>query len=328
MPKRTPQEQRKMDEEDRDWAVQNVKEKGRICELPESHRKQAPPFLQCTVGGNEPFSTWAETQLWWDRFRPLQAAGNRNRRLQPEERDENGKDIARGWERFGKWADKADERTIGSGFSKFGPYSHDHKRIRLGSLGDPDKHCDYINASPIRLGGDYYIATQCPMKHTVSHFWQMVWEQDARVIVMLMAKSEVNHGNAVSYIPEEEGQTLEVKFVQGKASGEADTVGPSSEAPSKGGQPAHHLHMPHLPDLIHHEDRHSNLTATVKIESCIQDKTTLSQVSKLSLKRGEHRKTIWHYWFQAWPDRGTPSKECKMAVIELARQTRERASER
>ena len=31
----------------------------------------------------------------------------------------------------------------------------------------------------------YYIATQGPMENTVDDFWKMVWEQEAKVILMM-----------------------------------------------------------------------------------------------------------------------------------------------
>ena len=52
---------------------------------------------------------------------------------------------------------------------------------------------DYINAS--RLNDEYldrsWIVTQGPMDHTVEDFWQMVWQEDTRLIVMLTKTFEV-----------------------------------------------------------------------------------------------------------------------------------------
>ena len=47
---------------------------------------------------------------------------------------------------------------------------------------------EYINASPIdNLGEEApaFIATMCPKRSTFEHFWMMVWETGARVIVNL-----------------------------------------------------------------------------------------------------------------------------------------------
>lgn len=46
---------------------------------------------------------------------------------------------------------------------------------------------DFINASPLKL--DFalrdYILSQGPLESTAGDFWQMVWEQNTRIIVML-----------------------------------------------------------------------------------------------------------------------------------------------
>ncbi|CAF4068666.1 unnamed protein product [Rotaria sp. Silwood2] len=59
---------------------------------------------------------------------------------------------------------------------------------------------DYINASYVEVpvANRKYILTQGPLQATSSHFWQMVWEQNSRVIVMLTGLIEKG---CVSIIP-------------------------------------------------------------------------------------------------------------------------------
>jgi len=54
-------------------------------------------------------------------------------------------------------------------------------------LQTPIDDCDYINANWIRgyLNEHKFIATQGPILETIPHFWQMVVENDVKVIVML-----------------------------------------------------------------------------------------------------------------------------------------------
>ncbi|BFZ19287.1 hypothetical protein BsWGS_22326 [Bradybaena similaris] len=58
---------------------------------------------------------------------------------------------------------------------------YDHSRVKLS--GDSD----YINASFIEVpeANRRYILTQGPLEHTMGDFWQMVWEQGSKTIVML-----------------------------------------------------------------------------------------------------------------------------------------------
>lgn len=64
----------------------------------------------------------------------------------------------------------------------------ERSRVKLGVERNPE-HCDYINASFLHAAEDpsmFYIATQAPIPRTISDFWQMVAEQNVRVIVMLV----------------------------------------------------------------------------------------------------------------------------------------------
>ncbi|KAL1770964.1 receptor-type tyrosine-protein phosphatase-like N isoform X2 [Sigmodon hispidus] len=85
----------------------------------------------------------------------------------------------------------------------FLPY--DHARIKLKVESSPSRN-DYINASPIiehdpRMPA--YIATQGPLSHTISDFWQMVWESGCTVIVMLTPLVEDGVKQCDRYWPDE-----------------------------------------------------------------------------------------------------------------------------
>ncbi|KAK7939648.1 hypothetical protein WMY93_002974 [Mugilogobius chulae] len=82
---------------------------------------------------------------------------------------------------------------------------YDHTRVKLKTDMNPSKQ-DYINASII-FDHDprqpSYIATQGPLPHTVTDFWQMVWESGCTVIVMMTALVEDGEKQCERYWPDE-----------------------------------------------------------------------------------------------------------------------------
>ncbi|XP_041937653.1 LOW QUALITY PROTEIN: receptor-type tyrosine-protein phosphatase-like N [Alosa sapidissima] len=81
----------------------------------------------------------------------------------------------------------------------------DHSRVKLKAEGNPSR-TDYINASTIiehdpRMPA--YIATQGPLSHTISDFWQMIWESGCTVIVMMTALVEDGEKQCDRYWPDE-----------------------------------------------------------------------------------------------------------------------------
>ncbi|UJR38381.1 hypothetical protein I4U23_031051 [Adineta vaga] len=63
---------------------------------------------------------------------------------------------------------------------------------------------DYINANYIEVppANRKYILTQGPLESTASHFWQMIWEQNSRVIVMLTRLFEKGSPKCWLYYPD------------------------------------------------------------------------------------------------------------------------------
>ncbi|XP_069739763.1 tyrosine-protein phosphatase non-receptor type 1-like isoform X2 [Narcine bancroftii] len=77
----------------------------------------------------------------------------------------------------------------------------DHSRIKL-QQGDND----YVNASLIKMeeAQRSYILTQGPLPNTCGHFWEMVWEQKSRGVVMLNRLIEKGSIKCAQYWPSQE----------------------------------------------------------------------------------------------------------------------------
>ncbi|XP_073165533.1 tyrosine-protein phosphatase non-receptor type 1 isoform X4 [Lepidochelys kempii] len=81
----------------------------------------------------------------------------------------------------------------------------DHSRIKL-TRGDND----YINASLIKMeeAQRSYILTQGPLPNTCGHFWEMVWEQKSRGVVMLNRVMEKGSIKCAQYWPQKEEKEM------------------------------------------------------------------------------------------------------------------------
>ena len=81
-------------------------------------------------------------------------------------------------------------------------------RIKLEDVDKSVEGADYINASTItgevEGPGNNYIACQGCLKATVPAFWQMVWEQNNRIIVMTTAVVERGKNKCAPYWPRPE----------------------------------------------------------------------------------------------------------------------------
>ncbi|XP_043093187.1 tyrosine-protein phosphatase non-receptor type 7 isoform X2 [Puntigrus tetrazona] len=82
-----------------------------------------------------------------------------------------------------------------------------HSRVILKTKNSNDLFSSYINANYIRgylRDERAFIATQGPMINTVNDFWQMAWQEDCPVIVMITKLKEKNE-KCVLYWPEKRG---------------------------------------------------------------------------------------------------------------------------
>ncbi|XP_012493274.1 PREDICTED: tyrosine-protein phosphatase non-receptor type 6 isoform X4 [Propithecus coquereli] len=85
----------------------------------------------------------------------------------------------------------------------------DHSRVILQGRDSNIPGSDYINANYVKnqlLGPDEnaktYIASQGCLEATVNDFWQMVWQENTRVIVMTTREVEKGRNKCVPYWPE------------------------------------------------------------------------------------------------------------------------------
>ncbi|XP_060238781.1 tyrosine-protein phosphatase non-receptor type 1 isoform X2 [Meriones unguiculatus] len=81
----------------------------------------------------------------------------------------------------------------------------DHSRIKL-----HQEDNDYINASLIKMDEAQrsYILTQGPLPNTCGHFWEMVWEQKSRGVVMLNRIMEKGSLKCAQYWPQKEEKEM------------------------------------------------------------------------------------------------------------------------
>ncbi|KAJ3121035.1 hypothetical protein HK098_004043 [Nowakowskiella sp. JEL0407] len=93
------------------------------------------------------------------------------------------------------------EREYRNRYNNIWPYNKNRVKLSITELTGGD----YINASyiakPSERDVNAYIATQAPIPSTFKDFWQMCWEQDTRIIVML-CKEDESGKSAHTYWPD------------------------------------------------------------------------------------------------------------------------------
>lgn len=160
-----------------------------------------------------------------------------------------------------------------------------HNRIHLDSLPFP-----YINASPIDLGRDKerFIATQGPVDVEggtgARDFWEMVWQEDVEVVVMLTQAVEEGREKCGVYYPEEKGAVREFD-----GWGRIECVGLSEEWRT--------------------EVREIKVSRRKGWSGAEEDEEWV-----------EEERTVWHFLFLGWPDQEVPKETTDF--LELIKMTR------
>lgn len=111
----------------------------------------------------------------------------------------------------------------------------EHSRVKL--QGVPHSGCDYFNANFVQAAwsNKRYISTQAPIPATVNDFWNVIWQQDVRVIVMLTAEKEGVQVKAHNYWDQKQFGSLNLDFLSEKrASLDTEKIARRSKRPSTG----------------------------------------------------------------------------------------------
>lgn len=93
---------------------------------------------------------------------------------------------------------------------------YDQNRVKLNPDNNVSKS-DYINASyivDVDPRHPRYIATQGPLSNTVDNFWQMIWEQNIAVIVMLTSITDMGLSQSSQYWPSNGVTTYQIYEVR------------------------------------------------------------------------------------------------------------------
>ncbi|KAF2767597.1 hypothetical protein EJ03DRAFT_344460 [Teratosphaeria nubilosa] len=92
----------------------------------------------------------------------------------------------------------------------------EHSRVKL--QGVSRSGCDYFNANYVQAAWSHkrYISTQAPIPATLNDFWNVIWQQDVRVIVMLTAEKEGAQVKAHNYWDQKQYGPLRLEFLSEK----------------------------------------------------------------------------------------------------------------
>ncbi|KAK4541134.1 hypothetical protein LTR36_008208 [Oleoguttula mirabilis] len=123
--------------------------------------------------------------------------------LKPQKLDEKEKTTIAGIEKGNK-----------NRYNNIWPF--EHSRVKL--QGVPKTGCDYFNANYIQAAwsNKRYISTQAPIPATFNDFWNVVWQQDVRVVVMLTAEKEGAQVKAHNYWDQKHYGPLYLEFLSEK----------------------------------------------------------------------------------------------------------------
>ncbi|XP_066149181.1 receptor-type tyrosine-protein phosphatase S-like [Euwallacea fornicatus] len=188
-----------------------------------------------------------------------------------------------------------------------GVWPNEHSRVRLPSSGG------YIHANYIK-GPDYtetaYIATQGPLSHTCTDFWEMVWHTQCKCIVMLTGLVEKGRNKCELYFPlGKKTDTAEKTFFYVKTPKVRDKFTFDSHLNSNS----------YDIETYEFEEKNEVTFGKYKITYVGQRNIDDCQIRRLELIKTDmnvEARTINHYWLSNWPDhkKTNAAQVLKMAI--------------
>jgi len=175
----------------------------------------------------------------------------------------------------------------------------EHSRVKLQDV--PSSGCDYFNANYISSKRSHkrYIATQGPIPATFSDFWNVIWQQETRVIVMLTAEKEGGQVKAHNYWSDKQYGPIRLEFLSEKR---------ASLDPAKIKR-----HRQQRPSVGNRKS--TDGTTLARIDTTSDNGTKDDQpyviVRKLALRHEgypfERMREITQLQYSSWPDFGAPA---------------------
>uniref|UniRef100_A0A1I8A6H7 protein-tyrosine-phosphatase n=1 Tax=Steinernema glaseri TaxID=37863 RepID=A0A1I8A6H7_9BILA len=155
----------------------------------------------------------------------------------------------------------------------------DHCRV---VLGEKPEH-DYINASPIELDSvrRNYILAQGPLAHTCADFWQMIFEKNSQLVIMLNNIMEQYMVKCHRYFPDSQEPVL---FAYDAAAGRRFRV-----------------------TLISEEDHGDFIIRELELALLSPEGPNEDESGDFDRKILETR-AVTHYQYTTWPDFGCPKE--------------------
>lgn len=195
-------------------------------------------------------------------------------------------------------------------------FPYEHSRVRLQNV--PNHGCDYVNASFVkaRYTNRRYIATQAPIPQTFDDFWRVVWEQDARVIVMLTAESEGGQIKSHAYWKTGNYGELKVRQLSEKKmslfqSNAEQTTQNSQRKSSTGRRLTTSSATPSVEKKFNFEP------TNIKAKASKEDEETVI-VRHFTVSHSSGTREITQIQWTEWPDLGIPTSPTSLlALIEL-----------
>ena len=185
----------------------------------------------------------------------------------------------------------------------------------------------------MNLDESKYIATQGPKDGQFSHFWNMVMQEtagDVGVIVMLTQCFEGLKEKCSQYFPLDMDKPTVLLPMSEEDDDGVSQIGdpfldPEPEGPAADTKSTDDSIVNIDASDIVAEGRVQTSFGTVTLIDVQADARTKCEVRYMRLDIGGQRKDIYHYLFKGWPDFGKPEADDKKALVELVKESARRA---